>query len=69
MRVSSRVISNMLYWIMPIAGQPIAETTAQKFPCDDMLEPDITVYIKSLDQELTESFGNTNFIINDFNEF
>ena len=41
----------------------------QNVTCDDIIDPDIAVQIKSLDQALLEHLDNTNFIINDFNGF
>ena len=69
MGVARRVSSNMIYRIMPISGQSIAETTVQDVTCDDMLEPDIAVQIKTLYQTLTERLDDTNFIIDGFGGF
>ena len=54
---------------MPISYQEIAETTLQNVTHDDMLDPDITLQIKSFDKALTERLDDANFIINDFNGF
>ena len=69
MGVARRLVSDMLYWIIPIYGQTIAETTSQHVTCEDMLDPDIALQIKAFDRALTERLDNTNFIINDFDGF
>ena len=69
MGVARRVGSDMSYWIMPISGQPISKTTVYHVTRDDMLDPDISVQIKVLDQALIERLDNTNFIIYDFGGF
>ena len=69
MGVERRVGSDMSYWIMHISGQPISETTVNHITCDDMLDPDISVQIKKFDQALTELLDDTNFIIDDFDDF
>ena len=69
MGVTRRVGSDMSYWIISISGWPIVETTVQHVTRDDMLYPDISVQIKVFDQALTERLDNTNFIIDDFDEF
>ena len=69
MVVARRVGSDMSYCIIPIYGQPMAETTVQYVTCDDILDPNIAVRIKLLDQELIERLDNINFVINDFNGF
>ena len=46
MGLAPRVGSDVPYWIMPISGQPISETTVQHATPDDMLNPDISVQIK-----------------------
>ena len=69
MGVTRKVGSNMLYWIMPISGQSIPETTVQHVTCDDILDPDIVVQIKAFDQALSERLDNTNNIIDYFDCF
>ena len=69
MGVAHRIVRDMPYWIMPISGQPIAKTTVKNVTRDDMLDPDIAAHIKAFDWSLTELFGDTNFIIDDFGGF
>ena len=69
MGVSRKVGINMPYWIIPIYGQPVAETTLQHVTRDDMIDPDIAVQIKSFDQALNECLDDTKLIIVDFNGF
>ena len=69
MVVVRRVGRDMPYWIMPISGQPIAETTVQHVTRDDIIDPDISVQIKSFDKELTERLEDVNFTIDDFDGF
>ena len=69
MVVEHRVGSNMSYWIMPISGQPMAETSVQNFTHDYMLDPDIAFQIKYFDKALTKRLKNANFIIDDFDGF
>ena len=54
---------------MPISGQPISETTVQHVTRDDMLDSDIAVQIKAFDKALTERLDDSNFIIDDFDDF
>ena len=46
--VLRKIFRNMYYWIIPISGQPIAETTVQHITHDDMLDPYIAVSITAL---------------------
>ena len=67
MGVVRRIVSDILYWIMPISVQPIEEKIVQHVTRYYMLDPDITVQIKAFDWALTEWLYNTNFIIGGFN--
>ena len=52
MGVERRVGRYMSYWIIPIYGQLIAETTLQHVTRDDIIDPNIAVQIKECDQAL-----------------
>ena len=52
MVVGCRVGSDISYWIVPICGQPISESTVQNVTRDDIIDTNIAVHIKSFDQAL-----------------
>ena len=62
MGVVIRIGRDMSYRIIPISGQPIAETTVKNVNCDDMLDPYIAVQIKTFEKSLTERLDDNNFI-------
>ena len=61
--VSHRIGSDMCYWIMPVSGNPIAETTVQHVTRDDILDADISAQITEFNQNLTKRLDDTNFIL------
>ena len=69
MVVASMLGSYMTYWIMPILGQTIAETTVQNVTRDGMLDLDIVLQIKAFDKALTELLDDAKLIIDNFGGF
>ena len=57
--VSHQIGDNMCYWIMPVSGHPIAETTVQHVTRDDILDPDVSAQIKEFNQKLIERLDDT----------
>ena len=53
----------MCYWIMPVNGQAIAETTVQHVTRDDILDPTISASIEKFNEALNKRLDDTNFII------
>jgi hypothetical protein len=65
MGISHRVGSSMCYWIMPVNGKPISETTVQHVTEEDMRNPDIAEQVKVFNEKLTERLDDTNHILPD----
>ena len=61
--VSHRIGSDMCYWIMPVNGQAIAETTVQHVTRDDMLDPTVSKSIEKFDEALNKRLDDANFNI------
>ena len=59
--VAHRIGSDMCYWLMPVSGVPVANTTVQHVTRDDMLDPDIKRDILQFDVELRERLNDENF--------
>eukprot|EP00804_Cyclotella_cryptica_P006136 CCRYP_018441-RA/>CCRYP_018441-RA protein AED:0.26 eAED:0.26 QI:0/0/0/1/0.25/0.4/5/0/619 len=67
--VSSPVASNMCYWIIPVIGNPDADTTVQHVTQDDMADPTIKEMIDACNSKLTKNLDDSNFDNPDLNDF
>ncbi|KAL3798057.1 hypothetical protein HJC23_012348 [Cyclotella cryptica] len=51
----------MCYWVIPITGAPVADTTVQHITRDDMNDPTIKMMIEEFNTKLTANLNNSNF--------
>ena len=51
----------MCYWIMPVDGIPIAETTVQHVTCDDLLDNNIKSQVDRFSERLRTRLNNEKF--------
>jgi hypothetical protein len=67
--VAHRVGSTMCYWLIPVSGIVIANTSVQHVIADDYLQPAIKLQIDRFDAALTERLDDANFMLDpsDFN--
>ncbi len=63
MGVAHKVGSEMCYWLMPVSGIPVANTTVQHVTLEEMRNPNIQVQIEAFDKALIEQLNNTNHTI------
>jgi hypothetical protein len=61
--VSHRVGSDMCYWVMPVSGQMISETTVQHVTRYDLESADIAAAVEEFNGALTTRLDDTNFWI------
>eukprot|EP00970_Alexandrium_tamarense_P000826 scaffold95_cov108-Alexandrium_tamarense.AAC.11 len=61
--VSHRVGSDMCYWIMPVSGQMISETTVQHVTRFDLENAEIAAAVEEFNSALTARLDDTNFRI------
>ncbi len=57
--------SDMVYWLMPVSGIPIANSTIQHVTTKDMRDVDISQRIQHFMQRLNERLDVTNFTLED----
>eukprot|EP00804_Cyclotella_cryptica_P025206 CCRYP_010330-RA/>CCRYP_010330-RA protein AED:0.37 eAED:0.37 QI:0/0/0/1/1/1/2/0/416 len=58
--VSHRVGRDMCYWIMPVSGIPISDTTVQHVTTEDLLNPDIKSQVDKFNEKLVAWIDDTN---------
>ena len=59
--VANRIGSDMCYWLIPISGVPVADTTVQHVTAEDLRKPDIAERVEQFNRTLTERLDDTNF--------
>ena len=52
--VAHRIGSAMCYWLMPVSGTHIADTTVQHVTADDMRDPEVQKQVEAFNQALRE---------------
>ena len=63
MGVAHRVGSDMCYWLMPVSGIPVVNSTVQHVTAEDMRDPDINARIEDFNTKLAERLDDTNFVL------
>jgi hypothetical protein len=63
MGVAHKVGSEMCYWLMPVSGIPVANTTVQHVTLEEMRNPNIQVQIEAFDKALVGRLKDTNHTI------
>ena len=61
--IAHRVGTDMCYWLMPVSGIPIADTSVQHVTQDDMAKPGIKTQVDEFNAKLEERLDDTKFII------
>ena len=51
----------MSYWVMPVSGKTVSDTTVQHVTRDDMLKPEVKEKIEEFDTKLKLRLDDTNF--------
>jgi hypothetical protein len=54
MGVAHKVGSEMCYWLMPVSGISVANTTVQHVTLEEMCNPNIQMQIEAFDKTLVE---------------
>lgn len=63
MGAAHRIGSDMCYWLMPVSGIPIVNTTVQHVTMEEMHEPKIKQRADEFEASLRQRLDNTNFIL------
>ena len=67
--VAHRIGSDLCYWLMPVSGTPIAETTVQHVTAEDLRDRDIANRIEEFDETLRTRLDDTNFKLQGDSDF
>jgi hypothetical protein len=67
--VSHRVSSNLSYWPITESGKVVSKASAEHITCDDYLQADNKLEIKTFNDQLVASLDNANLIINGEGKF
>ena len=63
MGVAHRVGSDMCYWLMPVSGVPIVNTTVQHVTAEDLRNPDIQSRVDDFSTRLDQRLDDSNFVL------
>ena len=63
MGVAHRVGSDMCYWLMPVSGVPIVNTTVQHVTAEDLRNIDIQARVDDFNTRLNSRLDDRNFVI------
>lgn len=63
MGVAHRVGSDMCYWLMPVSGTPVVNSTVQHVTAEDIRDPNIKVRIDDFNTKLADRLDDTNFVL------
>ena len=63
MGVAHRVGSDMCYWLMPVSGVPVVNTTVQHVTAEDLQNPDLQSRVNDFNMRLERRLDDTNFIL------
>ena len=63
MGVAHRVGSDMCYWLMPVSGVPVVNTTVQHVTAEDLRNPDLQSRVDDFNTRLERRLDDTNFVL------
>jgi hypothetical protein len=63
MGVAHRVGSDMCYWLMPVSGVPVVNTTVQHVTSEDLRNVDIQAQVDDFNTRLHQRLEDTNFVL------
>ena len=63
MGVAHRVGSDMCYWLMPVSGVPVMNSSVQHVTADDLRNPEIMHRIEDFNTRLNTQLDDTNFAL------
>jgi hypothetical protein len=63
MGVAHRVGSNMCYWLMPVSGVPVVNSSVQHVMAEDLRNPDIMQRINDFNRRLETRLDDTSFVL------
>ena len=63
MGVAHRVGSDMCYWLMPVSGTPIVNTSVQHVTAEDLRNPQIIERVQDFNARLHVRLDDTNFVL------
>ena len=63
MGVAHRVGSDMCYWLMPVSGVPVVNTTVQHVIADNLRNTDIQARVDDFNTRLTRRLDDTSFVL------
>ena len=63
MGVAHRVGSDMCYWLMPVSGKPVVNTTVQHVTSEDYQNPQIKLRIDDFNNKLHARLDDTDFVL------
>jgi hypothetical protein len=63
MGVAHRVGSDMCYWLMPVSGVPVVNSSVQHVTAEDLRNPEIMQQIDDLNRRLETQLDDTSFVL------
>ena len=63
--VAHRIGTALCYWLLPVSGRPIAETTVQHVTAEDLRNPDIKAQVDEFNENLNKRLSDENFQVHD----
>ncbi len=63
MGIAHRVRSDMCYWLMPVSGTPVVNTTVQHVTAEDLQNADIQAQVDDFNTRLQRRLDDTNFVL------
>ena len=63
MGIAHRVGSDMCYWLMPVSGIPVVNTTVQHVTTEDLRNADIQARVDDFNTRLTRRLDDTDFVL------
>jgi hypothetical protein len=63
MGVAHRVGSDMCYWLMPVSGIPVVNSSVQHVTAEDLQNPEIMQQIDDFNRRLETRLDDTSFVL------
>ena len=63
MGIAHRVGLDMCYWLMPVSGTPVVNSSVQHVTSEDLRNPDLKVRINEFNEKLHTQMDDTNFTL------
>ncbi len=63
MGIAHRVGSDMCYWLMPVSGVPLVNSSVQHVTAEDLRNPDIMQLINNVNRRIETQLDDTSFVL------